>query len=524
MTSYDYIVVGSGSAGAVVAGRLSEDPDVTVLLVEAGPARKPMNVRIPAAFPTQFKTKGDWEVYTEPEPHLDGRSIYHPRAKLVGGCSAMNAMIYIRGNRADYDAWAKDGATGWSYDEVLPLFRRSEHNSRGAGDYHGTGGPMFIEDARNPNPFTESMVDAMVAAGLRRNGDFNGAEQEGVGFYQVTHRRGMRWTTADGFVRPALKRPNFTLLADAQVMKVRISDGRADGIEVEHRGRREFHRAGREVILSAGAFNTPQLLMLSGIGPADHLAEHDIDVVVDNPNVGQHLMDHPLYVSNFETTATGTLAEAESPVQLVKYLAARRGLLTSNVGEAGGFFHTRSGEEAPDMQLIGGPAYFWDNGFATHDKPAYTLGLSLVGSKSRGQVRLRSADPRDGVRTTFNYFAERADMESMVAGIERSREIAGAAGLRELTTRELHPGTSVRSRAELEAEVRRSVIHTYHPSCTARIGTEADGVVDPELFVHGVAGLRVADTSVFPTIPHGNTHAPAVLVGEKAAAMVRGEA
>lgn len=213
-----------------------------MLLVEAGPAKRPMNVRIPAAFPTQSKTKADWEVYTEPEPHLDGRVIYHPRAKVLGGCSAMNAMIYIRGNRADYDAWARDGATGWSYDEVLPLFKRAERNSRGAGHYHGVDGPLYIEDARNPNPFSETILDAMAASGLPRHRDFNAAEQEGVGFYQVTHRKGMRWTTADGYVRPAMRRPNFPVLSETRVMKVRISDGRADGIEVERRGRRDGRR------------------------------------------------------------------------------------------------------------------------------------------------------------------------------------------------------------------------------------------------------------------------------------------
>ncbi|WP_183092945.1 GMC family oxidoreductase [Nocardioides stalactiti] len=523
MANFDYIVVGAGSAGAVLAGRLSEDPNRKVLLVEAGARRKPLNVRIPAAFASQFKTKIDWAVHTEPEPHLDGRIIYHPRAKLVGGCSAMNAMIYIRGNAEDYDGWAKDGATGWSYDEVLPLFKRSECNSRGASTFHGADGPLHIEDPRNPNPLDEALLEGMVATGLARNPDFNGASQEGVGYYQVTHRKGERWTTADGYVRPAAKRANFTILAGAHVLGVRVRDGRAVGIEVEQGGRRTFHRAEREVVLSAGAFNTPQLLMLAGIGPADHLREHGIDVVVDNPNVGQNLMDHPLYVANYETTAAGTLAEAESPVQLVKYLGGRRGLLTSNVGEVGGFFHTRPGLAAPDMQLISGPAYFWDNGFQTHDKPAYALGLSLVGSQSKGSVRLRSSDPKAQVRATFNYFAETADMDAMVNGIEMVRAIADSGGLGRVTTKELHPGPAARTRADAEAEIRRNVIHTYHPSCTARIGSEADGVVDPELRVHGVAGLRVADASVFPTIPHGNTHAPAVLVGEKAAEMIRAE-
>jgi choline dehydrogenase len=522
MSSYDYIVVGAGSAGAVVAHRLSEDPAVRVLLVEAGGSHKHLNVQVPAAFPTQFKTDLDWNYETEPEPHLGGRRIYHPRAKMLGGCSSMNAMIYIRGNRSDFDTWAKDGATGWSYDEVLPLFRRSEANARGENTYHGADGTLHIEDPRSLNPLSESIVDAMVATGFGRNDDFNGAEQVGAGVYQLNQKRGKRWTTADAFVTPARRRPNFTVLTDCHVLRVRIAGGRATGVEVERKGRAEFLAADREVVLSAGALNTPQLLMLSGIGPVDHLAEHGIATVVDNANVGAHLMDHPLLMLNFETSAKKTLHEAQSPVQLANWLTRRRGLLTSNVGEVGGFVHTRSGEEAPDLQIIAGPAYFFDNGFVTIDRPAMAVGLSLVGSNSRGQVRLRSADPKAKVATTFNYLAERADMDSFVAGVELVREIVAAAPLRDLTGAEIHPGAQARTRAEIEAKVREELAHTFHPSCTARIGSEADGVVDPELRVHGIEGLRVADASVFPTVTHGNTHAPAVLVGEKAADLIRG--
>ncbi|MET7787497.1 GMC family oxidoreductase N-terminal domain-containing protein [Streptomyces sp900116325] len=520
MVAFDYIVVGAGSAGAVVAGRLSEDPGVRVLLIEAGGAKKPMNVKIPAAFATQFKTNLDWDYHTDPEPHLNNRSLYHPRAKYLGGCSGMNAMLYIRGSRHDYDEWAKAGATGWSYSEVLPLFKKSEGNSRGESEYHGATGPLRVEDLRSPNPLSETLIEAMVSTGLPRTADFNGAEQVGAGFNQVTQRRGSRWTTADAFVAPAQRRRNFTVLADAHVNRLRIEGGRVVGVEVTRAGRQEFHQADREVVVSAGAFNTPQILMLSGIGPADHLAQHGIRVVVDNPNVGSHLMDHPFYLANFETTARGTLAKAQSPVQLAKYIASRRGLLTSNIAEAGAFFHTRSGEVAPDMQMFGAPAFFWDNGFTTHDKPAYAIALSLVGSRSRGQVRLRSADPTSKPALTFNYFSDPAEMDSMIAGIERAREVANSPAMRDLTTRELHPGGGATSRAEIEAEIRRNVAHTYHPACSARIGTEADGVVDAQLRVHGVAGLRVADASVFPTIPHGNTHAPSVLVGEKAAQLM----
>jgi len=433
----------------------------------------------------------------------------------------MNAMIYVRGSRHDYDGWAKGGATGWSYDEVLPLFKKSENNSRGSSEYHGASGPLHVEDLRSPTPLTERLITALVATGMPRNDDVNGADQLGVGYAQVTHRKGMRWTTADAFITPALKRPNFTLMANAQVHRVRIRDGRAVGVEVEVGGKLQFVQAGSEVILSAGAFNTPQLLMLSGIGPAEHLAEHGIAAVVDNPNVGAHLMDHPFYLANFETSVKGTLAEGKSQLQMLKYFGARRGMLTSNIAEAGGFFSTRSGEEAPDMQVFAAPAYFWDNGFTDHDRPAYAFALSLVGSLSRGHVRLRSADPTTQASVRFNYLSEQAELDSMVAGIERAREAAASAALRRVTTKELHPGSGVgTARRDVEAELRRNVGHTYHPACTARIGTEADGVVDPDLRVHGVAGLRVADASVFPTIPHGNTHAPAVLVGEKAAAMI----
>jgi choline dehydrogenase-like flavoprotein len=380
---------------------------------------------------------------------------------------------------------------------------------------------LHVEDLRSPNAFTETLVEGMIAAGLPPNADFNGAEQVGAGLSQVTQKRGMRWTTADGFVAPALKRPNFTVCTDVHVNRLRIEDGRVVGVEATRAGRQDFHRAEREVVLSAGAFNTPQILMLSGIGPADHLAQHGVRVVVDNPNVGSHLMDHPFYAANFETTARGTLAEAQSPVQLAKYLAARRGLLTSNIAEAVAFFRTRPGEAAPDMQMFGAPAFFWDHGFATHDKPAYAVALSLVGSRSRGQVRLRSADPTEKPALTFNYFSDPAELASMVEGIERAREVANSRPVRGLTTRELHPGGQATSRSEIEAEIRRNVATTYHPSCTARIGTESTGVVDARLRVHGVAGLRVADASVFPTIPHGNTHAPSVLVGEKAAEMIK---
>jgi choline dehydrogenase-like flavoprotein len=519
-SSYDYIVVGAGSAGAVVAGRLSEDPAVRVLLIEAGGSHRHMSVQIPAAFPKQFKTKRDWEYYTEPEPQLGGRSLYYPRGKMLGGCSSMNAMIYIRGNRRDYDDWAKAGATGWSYDELLPLFKRSENNSRGENHYHGVDGPQHIQDQRAPSAISHTIIDAMVETGLRRNPDFNGAHQDGAGLNQVCHNRGQRWTTADAFLTPARPRPNLDIACDTHVLRVRFDGDRAVGVETEKDGRLGFYRADREVVLSGGAVNTPQLLMLSGVGPAGHLAEHGITPLVDNPHVGAHLMEHPFYMFNCETTSKGTLFGADSPKHLLSYYGRRRGPLTSNIAEISAFFSTGR-FDLPDMQIIGAPGYFFDNGFESHDRPAFTFALSLVAPTSEGSVRLRSGNPKTKAAVNLNMFADQGDMDSMVGAIERSREIVAAPPLRAVAGRELHPGSAARTRAEIERKVREEVVHTYHASCTARIGAEGDGVVDPELRVHGVRGLRVADASVFPYITRGNTHAPAMMVGEKAADLIR---
>jgi choline dehydrogenase len=433
----------------------------------------------------------------------------------------MNAMIYIRGNRSDFDTWAKDGATGWSYDEVLPLFRRSEANSRGEGVYHGAGGPLHIEDPRSPNPLSQSLLDAMVATGIRRNDDFNGAEQVGAGFYQLTQKRGKRWTTADGYVTPARRRPNFTVLTDCHVLRVRTAGGRATGVEVERKGRVEFLAADREVVLSAGALHTPQLLMLSGIGPADHLAEHGIATVVDNAHVGAHLMDHPMVLMNWETTDRDNLAHAEKPGELLKYVTRRKGMLTSNVGEAGSFFHTSVDDIAPQMEMITAPVYFFQHGAASYDKTAIAIGLSMVGARSEGAVRLRSADPAAAPRICNNYFADPRDMQSMIDGIERAREVMASRTMRGTVGKEIHPGPSYgTSRTDLERAVRAEVEHTYHPSCTARIGVEGEGVLDASLRVQGVTGLRVADASAMPRVTHGNTHAPTMLIGEKAADLI----
>lgn len=521
MESFDYVIVGSGSAGCVLAARLSEDPAVTVCLLEAGGSDRHPNVKIPAAFAKLFKSDRDWAYYSDPEPGLMGRRLYMPRGKMIGGSSSMNAMLYVRGNQADYDGWSKDGADGWSYDEVLPYFRRSENFSRGADQYHGVGGPLNVDDLRSRTSLTEIILAAAQEAGFTYNPDYNGATQEGVSYLQVNQKGGRRWSAADAWLRPATSRKNLTVKTGTRALNVVVDNGRAVAVSIATDKGRDLIHAGREVILSAGAIGTPQLLMLSGIGPADHLSGLGIDVLVDNPNVGDHLQDHPFYLINWETTAKGTLAEAEHPRQLANFVLRGRGLLTSSVAEGTAFFASRDGLDAPDLQFHFGAAYFHNHGFDTHDKPAYVISPTLVAPQSRGTLRLRTADPMVAPSIVGNHLTERADVDAMIVGVERAREVAAQAALRPYTGKEIHPGAEAVSAADIEAELRRETEVIYHPTSTARIGSAQTGVVDADLRVHGVDGLRVVDASVFPTIPRGNTNAATYMVAEKAADILR---
>ena len=520
MASYDYVIVGAGSAGCVLANRLSAQPDTTVALIEAGGSDRSLSVRIPAAFPKMFHTDKDWDYSSDPEPGLMGRRIYMPRGKMLGGSSSMNAMLFVRGNREDYDSWSKSGAEGWSYDEVLPYFRAMETFSRGANQYRGDQGPLFVDDHRSRTGITELLVQASQQAGLPFNDDYNADEQEGVAYLQVTQKRGSRWSAADAWLRPATSRKNLTVRTKAHVLRVEINNGRATGVWVQGSNGPELIEARREVILSAGAIGTPQLLMLSGIGPADHLASLGIDVVVDNPHVGSHYQDHPFYLLNWETTAKGTLAEAEHPKQLLNYVLRGKGLLTSTVAEGTAFFRSTSDLPAPDLQFHFGAAYFHNHGFDTYPKPAFAIAPTLVAPQSRGEIRLRSSDPMVKPSIVGNHLTEQADVDAMVAGVELAREIVAQEALSSVRGPEIHPGADVTDRAGIEKALRQETELIYHPTSTARMGSEGDAVVDPQLRVFGVTGLRVVDASVFPTIPRGNTNAATYMVAERAADLI----
>jgi choline dehydrogenase len=520
--THDYVVVGAGSAGCVLANRLSEDPGTTVLLLEAGGRNRHPSVVIPAAFPQQFRTARDWDLSTDPEPACDGRSLYVPRGKGLGGSSAMNAMLYVRGRPLDYDQWAAAGATGWGWDDVRPYFLRAEDNARGASEHHAAGGPLRVEDERSPRAVTKTFLAAAEQTGIPYRDDYNGPEQDGCALVQVTQRGGRRWSTADAYLKPAEDRPNLTVATGAHVLGLEFDGDRATGVRyADAKGREQVARAEREIVLSAGAIGSPQLLLLSGIGPADHLRSLGLPVRVDAP-VGENLQDHPYVVCIWDLPGGGSLADAEKPKAMLEWALRRTGPLTSTVAEAFAFVRTRAGLPAADIQYHFAPAYFAQNGDETYDGHAVTFGPVLVSPRSRGHVRLRSADPRAKPHILTNSLSDPEDVAALVAGMKLAREIAGARAFAGVLGREIYPGSAVVDDTELEDDLRRRVELLYHPVGTCRMGGE-DAVLDPELRVRGVEGLRVVDASVMPLIPGGNTNAPTIMVAERAADLIAGK-
>jgi choline dehydrogenase len=516
--TFDYIVVGAGSAGCVVAARLTENPDVRVLLLEAGGEDTADEIHIPAAFANLFKTKWDWNYETVEQKHMGDRTSYWPRMKALGGCSSMNAMIYIRGNPADYDAWRdKHGATGWGWDDVLPYFIKAERNTRLGGPLHGTDGPLYVEDRRYTHDLSRAWVDAAVAWGLKPTDDFNGPEQEGAGQYQVTCHNGRRWSTADAYLRPAMTNTNLTVRTHAHTTKVVVENGRAVGVSYLHDGQVKTTYADGEIVLSGGAVNSPQLLMLSGIGPAAHLREMDIDVVVGLDEVGENLHDHPAAGIVWTTRKTTDLVDYANPRRLVQWQLTGRGPMASNVGEAGAFLGTEEGLPAPDIQFVVAPTLFYDNGMREPTARGFTSAVTLVTPKSRGRLRLRSGNPEWRPAIDPEYYAAQSDMDAMVTGLKMLREIGERPALARFLDKPFKPGRLDLDDHEMAEHVRDMTQTLYHPVGTCSIGT----VVDAELKVNGVEGLRVADASVMPVVPRGNTNAPSIMVGEKAADLLK---
>lgn len=526
--SADYVIVGGGSAGCVLAARLSEDPSVQVVLLEAGPPDTSVLIHCPAGLAVLAKTgQANWGFHTVPQPGLNGRRGYQPRGKVLGGSSSVNAMIYTRGHRADYDAWAAEGNAGWGWEDVLPYFKRAEHNERGADAFHGVGGPLNVMDLRSPHRFGPVFVEAARQAGFPVNADFNGASQEGVGLYQVTHKDGERFSAAKAYLAPNRGRANLRVVTGAHATRVLFEGRRAVGVAYRAGQVERQVRARREVVLSAGALLSPQLLMLSGVGPADDLREHGIPVVHDLPGVGRNLHDHvdvvqvidaPHLTDLFGLSFRGLVHAVQG---VLEWRRRRSGLLTTNFAEAGGFVRSAPDEPLPDLQLHFVIGKLLDHGRKTVFGHGYSCHVCLLRPKSRGSLRLASADPAAPPRIDPNFLGDADDTQRLVRGFRLMRRILSQPALANHRGRELDASAQARTDAEIEAFVRDHADTIYHPVGTCRMGSGPLDVVDAQLRVHGLEGLRVVDASIMPGIVGGNTNAPVIMIGEKAADLLK---
>jgi choline dehydrogenase len=517
---FDYIIVGAGSAGCVLANRLSENPNNRVLLLEAGGRDWHPFIHMPAGLGKLIQLDFlNWSYETEPEPELNGRRLYWPRGKVLGGSSSINAMCYCRGHREDYDSWARNGARGWGFDEVLPYFIKSEDQENGPSEFHGSGGPLSVQNLRHSNPLSEVFIDAAEQAGYEKTDDFNGYRQRGFGYYQVTQRNGKRCSSAVAFLQPARGRKNLRLSTYSHAMRILFDGRRARGIEYRRQGKTLSAAAGK-VILAGGAINSPQLLMLSGIGPADQLTDHEIEVRLDLPGVGMNLQDHLDICTLVRCKQPVTYDQLSEIIVGLRYYLTKLGPGSSNIAEAGGFVVSRHAtDDRPDIQMHFVPAFLDDHGRNILPGHGMTIHACALRPESRGELTLRSADAFDAPAIRPRYLSREYDRKIMLECVRIARTIYAQKAFQPYAGEELHPGKQLQSDDEIMDFVRRRAETIYHPIGTCRMGEDSLAVVDPDLEVRGLEGLSVVDASVMPSLVSGNTNAPTMMIAEKYAAM-----
>ena len=525
-STYDYVIVGAGSAGCVLANRLSESGKHSVLLLEAGPRDRNIWIHVPLGYGKLFKTKSvNWMYQTEPEPGLNGRSVFQPRGKVLGGSSSINGLLYVRGQHEDFDRWRQLGNTGWGFDDVLPFFKKAEDQQRGADDWHGAGGPLPVSDTRHPDPLSQAFVDAAVESGLPRNPDFNGAAQEGAGWFQTTTRHGRRASTARSYLRPARKRQNLRVETAALAQRIVFEGKRAVAVDYKQSGVAKQARAAKEILVCGGAYNSPQLLQLSGVGPAELLKGHGIEIVLDAPGVGRDLQDHMQVRIVTRCTQAITLNDImgnrfRSMMMGLQYAALRKGFLTIAAGTSGAFLKTDPRLATPDVQIHFLPFSTDKMGEALHAYSGFSASVCQLRPESRGSLRIKSADPEAAPEIRINYLATETDRTVNVEGLKILRKILAAPALKSFVIDEVEPGPKVLSDGELLEFCRQRGSTVYHPTSTCRMGNDPFAVVDQRLRVRGLDGLRVVDGSIMPDLVSGNTNASIIMIAEKASAMI----
>jgi choline dehydrogenase len=523
---FDYVIVGAGSAGCVLANRLSADGKNSVLLLEAGPKDRNIWIHVPLGYGKLFKEKTvNWMYQTEPEPGLNGRQVFQPRGKVLGGSSSINGLLYVRGQHEDYDRWRQHGNSGWGYDDVLPYFKKAENQERGADDFHGAGGPLPVSNLGHPDPLSAAFIEAAVEIGLPANRDFNGASQEGAGFFQTTTRNGRRASTAVAYLRPAKGRKNLQVETSSLAQRIVFDGRRAVAVEYRTEGRLRTARARKEILVSSGAYNSPQLLQLSGVGPAELLRKHGIDVVLDSPGVGQDLQDHMQVRIVTRCTKPITLNDIiNHPVRRVlagaRYAAFRNGPLTIAAGTSGAFFKTNPRLATPDVQIHFLPFSTDKMGEKLHSFSGFSASVCQLRPESRGSLRIKSADPMAAPEIRINYLATETDRTANVEGLKILRRILQAPALRSYVVEEVEPGAKATTDEDLLNFCRQRGSTVYHPTSTCRMGSDSLAVVDQRLRVRGIEGLRVVDASIMPDLVSGNTNAPVIMIAEKAADMI----